>query len=222
MNIVNAPRILQGIVGSHAYGLAHADSDIDRLAVGVLPKERFLGLFPPVESDKTYHHVGDEDITVHELAKFVGLCLKANPMATELLWLDGWDVLTDFGIELVQNRERLLSQRHVQGAYSGYLTSQLRKASIENSLAQREKFGRHAWRLAHQGASLWRTGVLEVRLTSEQVAEATAFGKRKNDALFDRLLRWTQAQFEMPTPLSETADLEWAEDFVQRVRASLG
>ncbi|WP_187171929.1 DNA polymerase beta superfamily protein, partial [Enterococcus faecium] len=40
--------LLEGIVGSTAYGLAGPDSDEDRLGIYAAPTEEFHGLNPPV------------------------------------------------------------------------------------------------------------------------------------------------------------------------------
>ena len=98
------------------------------MAVCVLPTSRFLGIHLPHSSKLTHHadHTsGDsEDITIHEVGKFVSLCLKANPTVTELLWLQhdtwpGYEVATKEGFELADNRDRLLCAHTVRTAYLG-------------------------------------------------------------------------------------------------------
>lgn len=215
----DAPQLLRGVVGSHAYGLNHADSDVDRAAVGVMPTSRFLGLNPPAKESLTYHSTSDEyDVTVHEVGKFVNLVAKANPTVTELLWLDGYEHATDLGLELVSNRERLLGSKSVHDAYYGYAVSQAAGAKRDKSESKREKYGRHLYRLVVQGTELWKTGVLRVRLTPEEAEAARAFGRETDPNRYDPLLEWMREEFEKPTPLPEHADMAWANEFVTKVR----
>jgi len=163
--------ILQGVVGSTAYGLATPESDIDRLGVFQARTSELLGLHPPKES-----RVGhDPDITHHELGKFVKLCLANNPTVMELLWLDEYDVMTEAGDDLIAIRECFLSQR-IRKTYGGYATQQWERlkrredGSFSSDLRKRtEKHGRHCYRLILQGAWALRHGELKVRLTSDEV-----------------------------------------------------
>ena len=76
--------LLEGIVGSTAYGLAHAGSDVDRLGVFAAPAVAFHGLHPPLDKRATVvHH--DPDRTLHEARKYCMLALSGNPTATELI-----------------------------------------------------------------------------------------------------------------------------------------
>ena len=45
---MNTP-LLEGIVGSTAYGLAGPHSDVDRLGVFAAPTRAFHGLYPPID-----------------------------------------------------------------------------------------------------------------------------------------------------------------------------
>lgn len=215
MSVVEAPRILVGIVGSHAYGLATESSDTDRMAIAVLPTRRFLGVHPPTADALTYHRAGEgDDITVHEVGKFVSLCLKANPTVTELLWLDEYETTTSLGMALVENRSVLLGSVAVRGAYLGYLTAQIKGAASALAKPKAAKYARHAWRLAHQAQSLWLTGRLRVRLDPEEAIQAARFGAEATPDSLGRLVDVVRDTMELPTPLPAQASFDWADAFL--------
>src|SRR5215210_72196 len=100
--------ILQGVVGSMAYGLAHEGSDTDRLGIFVAPTYEVAGLdWHPSKETRAGDAGGDH--TEHEVGKYLRLALKANPTVTELLWLPDHEVATAQGRTLVAIRDRLLA-----------------------------------------------------------------------------------------------------------------
>lgn len=219
MELTQAPQLLQGVAGSHAYGMNHAASDVDRVGVVVFPTEMFLGLSLPHASTLSYHSTGDDDLTLHEVGKFLSLCLKQNPTAMEWLWLDKYEVLTDEGAEMVSLRRSMMSASGLRSAYLGYINQQLAGAERGKSEAQRQKFGRHLYRLVHQGVELYRTGALEVRVKNPQrafdIGEQVAAGDL--DVLRD-LLSWAEAQFGEPSALPAEPNRAGVEDFMVRLR----
>jgi len=164
--------LLAGVVGSTAYGLAGPDSDIDRLGVFTWPTTRYMGLTPPTDSIVTTK----PDVTYHEAAKACRLILGGNPTATELLWLETWEIKTPLGDELVGLRSAFLSAKRTRDAYLGYATQQFRKLlsrdgkSFGSDIPERRtaKHARHLMRLCDQGYELYTTGRLRIRLTDPQ------------------------------------------------------
>lgn len=160
--------LLQGRVGSHAYGLATADSDEDFLGTYLEPTEEFLGLHPGERGSKV---TKDPDSTLHELGKFCKLALGCNPTASELLWLDHYTVKTPVGVELVSLRQSFLSADLVRNSYFEYAAQQFKRLkergdSFSSQIPKRRvpKHARHMLRLLHQGYKLWSTAFLPVRL----------------------------------------------------------
>ncbi len=173
--------ILEGVVGSRAYGLAGEDSDEDRLGVFLAPSTDFFGLDDVAETAK---NPGPDEV-LHEVGKFCRLALKVNPTVTELLWLDrsGYLTCTGFGAELIEMREAFLSAPYCRNAYLGYATSQFAKlkgredGSFSADLRHRTaKHARHLARLLVSGYGLWATGLLRVRLDAPQWC--TDFGEQ--------------------------------------------
>lgn len=154
--------LLQGVVGSRAYGLEHEGSDHDRRGVFLAPSDEFFGLAdPPEAADNPF-----ADEVLWELGRFVKHALKGNPAILELLWLDGYEIKTRIGDELIDQRRALMSAVRVRGAYFGAANSML--GDIRKGGPRTEKSARHLYRLLVTGLHLWRTGILQPRLGDPQ------------------------------------------------------
>lgn len=173
--------ILQGIVGSTAYGLATPSSDVDRMGVVVASTAEILSFHPPKPTTVTVK----PDLTLHEVGKFVGLVLKCNPSVTELLWLESYEVMatSPWGMDLIDMRQKFLSARLVKSAYLGYATQQFQKlirrgdGTFSADLGKRtQKHARHLRRLVEQGFELYTTGNLTVRVEDPEAIHE--FGRR--------------------------------------------
>lgn len=161
--------ILRGIVGSVAYGLAHDDSDVDRLGVFVAPTAEFLGLSKPTESVVT----NDPDMTLHEAGKWCRLALGCNPTVLEAVWLPDhlYEVRTPAGDSLIDSRHWFAHARGVRNSYLGYASQQFRKleARADGSFSadtrkRTSKHARHLARLIQQGFTFYSTGQLPIRV----------------------------------------------------------
>lgn len=166
--------LLQGIVGSTAYGLAGPDSDIDRLGVYAAPTADFHGLHLPIDKAAT-KVTSKPDSTMHEARKYATLALQCNPTITELMWLDAEliEVNTDLGGYLTVIRESFLSAKRVRDAYFGYATSQLKRlrdtGQFQSKMrARASKHGRHLLRLLDQGYALYSVGILPIKVSDPQ------------------------------------------------------
>ena len=171
--------ILLGIVGSQAYGLNHAGSDIDRLGIYQAPTTDVLGLHGIEGTKVTKDAQGD--FTLHELGKFVKLCIDCNPTVMELLWLDRYVKISLDGQRIVNLRKAFLSEKAVH-SYMGYAFQQAtrlkNRGDFDPDLKKRtEKHGRHCWRLMLQGQELIETGKLKVRLSSKNAIACREAGK---------------------------------------------
>jgi hypothetical protein len=94
--LVPYPALFLNVLGSHAYGLAHEDSDLDVRGSHVLPLEEVVGLR---KSDQTFEHKseeGDVELSSHDVEKFCALMLKRNCGVLEELYspyrvVDTWE-----------------------------------------------------------------------------------------------------------------------------------
>lgn len=172
--------IIQGIVGSTAYGLATPSSDVDRMGVFIAPTSQIVSFRPPPQSVVTTK----PDITRHEIGKFLSLVLKCNPSVTELLWLGSYELLdAAWGIDLVTMNRSFLSAPLVRSAYLGYATQQFKKLQTRGDgtfgpdLAKRtQKHARHLRRLVEQGFEMYTTGELTVQVADPEAIHE--FGRR--------------------------------------------
>lgn len=218
--------ILSGIVGSTAYGLNHEGSDVDRLGVFVVPTRSLFGLKQTADSIVTK----DPDVTLHEVRKYVGLCLKCNPSVTELMWLPQ-DLYEDFGYwgqRLISTRRAFLSEKLVHNAYLGYATSQFSRlenrddGSFSSDTRKRTaKHARHLKRLLHQGLGLYRTGELHVVIDPDDRESYFDFGNAvaQDSAVARKELAEFEIAFNRSTsPLPTEPNFEAVEQFLQDLR----
>jgi len=176
--------ILQGVVGSHAYGLNTENSDEDLLGIYVAPTEEILGLKKPRESIVNTN----PDITYHEVEKYLNLAQKCNPTILELLFLTEYKVKTPEGLMLRELRKSFLSNI-VRKSYGGYAISQIRRLQKEGhynkGLQNRfEKHTRHCFRLIQQGKELLETGNLTVKVNNRE--ELLDIGKQSMDIIVNK------------------------------------
>lgn len=216
--------LLQGVVGSTAYGLAGPDSDVDRAGVFVHPTALLFGLTKPTESIVTTK----PDVTYHEAEKAARLMLKCNPTAMEILWLSEYEIRKPLGDELIGLRSAFLSAPRVREAYLGYATDQFRKAinradgSFNADIPARRasKHARHLMRLVEQGFELYATGTLNIRVDDPQ--RYVEFGERTAADPLSALPYLTEARERFnstPSALPDEPATGAVESWLRRVRA---
>lgn len=222
--------ILQGIVGSTAYGLAREGSDVDHLGVFCAPSESFFGLNPPVGKAATITQHEPSDTTYHEVGKFCALALQCNPTILELLWLPGalYERCEGAGYDLVRLRGEFLSRQRVRDAYFGYATQQFWRLSDRSRFPdvpvnRIEKHARHLRRLLYQGLELYEHGTMSVCVSDPD--EYFHFGERVAageldlaERLIDRFEEWFDSA---SSPIPETPDTAAVEEFLRATRKEL-
>jgi hypothetical protein len=192
--------ILEGIVGSTAYGLATPASDIDVLSTFIAPTRDILGF--GLSSGQQSRVTTAPDSTSHEIGKYVSLALRCNPTILELMFLSEYEVEAGLGQELVALRGGFLSSRCVVDAYCGYAVQQAKRLLRRDEegkdgfgdvpTSRSAKHGRHCFRLLTQAEQLLRTGTLTVRLLPsevEKVWEAGEWAARDKQTFHDAMLR---------------------------------
>ena len=217
--------LLEGVVGSVAYGLNTANSDVDYTGIYAEPTSALLGLHPPMRERATWKR-DDPDVTFHEIGKAMSLMLSCNPTASEVLWLDHHVRKNPLGEELISLRAHFLSRKRVRDAFFGYATSQFHRlvdrGRFQGSLeTRREKHARHTMRLLWQGYELYTTGNLPIRVPDPQ--PFFDFGESIADDPAADAARTLITQYELKfdgatSPLPEQPNERPLEDFLQRVR----
>lgn len=155
---------LQAVTGSYAYGLNHADSDIDKMYIYVSPTVEVAGLHwsSKHESFSDAGPTGD-DTTGHELGKYLRLVLKSNPTLIELMFMDDYEILDETGQGLVALRDKVLYTDGIRNAYYGYAKAQVERVKREYP-NHKPKMARHAVRVSTQGYELLTRGTTNVKV----------------------------------------------------------
>jgi predicted nucleotidyltransferase len=110
--------------GSHAYGLATPESDLDLRGIVIPPTNYFLGFAQRFEQTEST----DPDLVLYDIRKFFTLATAGNPSILELLWTAEEDHLfvSPLGRRVLEHRALFLSRR-VQRTFSGYAAAQLQR-----------------------------------------------------------------------------------------------
>jgi len=105
------PQILKVLVGSHAHGLATAESDFDYRAVFVQPTSEILGLGHKAQNNQWIE--GDIDNTSYEIGHFLFLATKSNPTILEGFLVEGLSVGHPTGPARGTTLEHLVARNEV-------------------------------------------------------------------------------------------------------------
>ena len=120
--------LLLALGGSHLYGTATPESDLDIRGVFMDTERMLLGF------DKKETIVCSEpaDISLYSFRKFIQLGLKSNPSVLEILYAPKEKILftSDVGQELIQNRDLFLSQK-VYWALNGAIQSDTKRVRMQ-------------------------------------------------------------------------------------------
>ena len=222
--------ILEGIVGSRAYGLDHKDSDTDLKGVYVLPTRDVLSMGFDKQSTTLVHN--NPDTTYYEVQRFVELVAGGNPTLLETLYLNEYTELSPIGQMLIDNRDAFLSTKAVMNAYRGYAFSQTKKLNnrteqgldgYDSSLKNRfAKHSRHLYRLLLQCEQLMTTGTLTVRLTPEQREECFALGEKAASEVVDYFMERDSEIEKLSSVLPDEPDYEKLNNLLYEIRMKHG
>lgn len=210
--------VLQAVTGSHAYGLNHEASDIDKMSIFVAPTIEVAGLHwaSKRESFSDAGPTGDDN-TGHEIGKYLKLVLKSNPTLIELLFLNDYEVLDETGQGLVALRDKILYTDGIRNAYYGYAKAQVERVKREYP-NHKPKMARHAVRISTQGYELLTTGTTNVKVDHPDWYFAL------DDLPFDYLTGLMDTVVSKidsaPSVLRDKPDTEAVADFLKNVRRS--
>lgn len=213
--------------------MAHSGSDVDRLGMYAADPMYLLDLdrSKPVEDSWVQHE--PNDITLHEAKKHLKLILGCNPTASELLWLNEYEIKTEFGQSLIEIRESFLSATRIRYGYVGFAGGQLnrffgydRTDEVNGGRTHAEKNARHLYRLLWQGLRAYEGGGIIVRLPAPVAERARAFGERAakpgNGDMVQAEIDSAKAEFEaIDSPLPEFPDDTLAREWLLDLRRSM-
>ena len=123
--------VLEATVGSHAWGLADADSDIDHRGVFALPFAWTQGLVVPPEDLVS----ADGSSTYWATGKAIRQALRADPNTLEMLLLPSARPLDPIGEWLLAGRDAFVSVE-IYGTFGRYALGQLRRLEQGLRLAE--------------------------------------------------------------------------------------
>ena len=197
-------------VGSHAFGLAHENSDIDIRGIFLLTAEQHWSLYETPEQLEFKDDKSDE--VYWELEKFIKLAIKANPNILETLWTPKVIQTTPIAEQIRASRTAFLS-KHLYKTYSGYVLSQFRrmKNAYESKGHYKPKHAMHLIRLLYSGIDALKTGeiMIDVSQYRDQLLEI-----KSGKLTFEQVRRMAldldsqfQTEFET-TQLPEQPDLK--------------
>lgn len=223
--------LLEGVVGSTAYGLATPESDIDILGVFAADTSDILSLdWSPKKETITRHH---PDVTHHEFGKLIRLLLGGNPTVTELLYLESFTVRDEMVERLLQNRRSFLGSDKIKAAYGGYALEQAKrlvrrhgegKAGFESDLAKRTaKHGRHCMRLIIQGKQLLRTGTITIDVGDQRdwLFSMGDLAETEPEAFLANAKLEIAAMENLSSSLPSMADRDKANDILLGIRQAM-
>ncbi|WP_437732139.1 DNA polymerase beta superfamily protein [Sorangium sp. So ce1335] len=123
--------VLEAVVGSRAWGLAHEGSDTDRRGVFALPFPWTTGLAePPRDLVST-----DGSASYWEVEKAIRQALRADPNTLELLFVRTAEARDDIGAWILEARGAFVSSA-IYGSFGRYALSQLKRLSQAHRLAE--------------------------------------------------------------------------------------
>lgn len=153
--------------GSIAYGLNHANSDVDQMGVFIAKTTDVAGLNWNTHKESwTNTSPEGDDLTMHEVGKYLRLCLGGNPTLIELLFMNDYTLLTPTGQSIVDARKYIISESTLRKSYLGYARSQFFR--IKEDDPYKEKMARHTLRIARQGIELLTKGEFDVKVANPQ------------------------------------------------------
>jgi uncharacterized protein len=193
-------------IGSHLYGLQHAESDTDYMEVFLPSPEEVLSLHPIDEVDNSTKSSSSEkrnspedvDDKSYSYAKYLHMLLGNNPNIIETIFATGDNILTTSGEiqELLIHPERIVSQR-ISNKFFGYALSQ--KAKLQ------EKYDRYE--------SL-RTGLAEMeKIYSDALGKHYAIDDM-DAATLNKILRYYKSSRQHVERFHKGLDLDMIHDHV--------
>ena len=210
--------IYRCVIGSQAYGLADAGSDVDRRGVYLPAAAQHWSLYGVPEQ---LENEGTQE-AYWELQKFIVLALKANPNIIECLYSPQVEKATPLALELLAMKSIFLS-RVVYQTFNGYVLSQFKKmqADLRNQGKVKWKHVMHLIRLLISGIHVLKHGSVPVRV-EEHRDQLLAI--KRGELPWEETERWRlslHADFDRAfaeTRLPERPDYEKANAFLVKAR----
>jgi len=124
-NWVEDNKILECLVGSHAYGFANSESDEDIRGITIPPIRYAIG-FGGVNFEQ--QEFPNEDKVIYGLKKYMQLAAQCNPNILDYIYVPERCIrfINEYGKKLIVNRDIFLSTK-ARHTFSGYAFEQLNR-----------------------------------------------------------------------------------------------
>lgn len=208
---------LVGVGGSHAYGLATVDSDVDYRGCYVAPTREFFRLSTPQETYDRH----DPDCALHEVGKLLRLASAANPTVLEIFYYSEYVVRDWIGDLLIRNRDLFITEK-IRTTHIGYATSQFerlkrRQDSFSADTAKRTaKHARHLLRLVRQAERALTTGTFDIAALDRD--EIFNFGELPHDQMVRKAEYEIERVKNVKSVLPPAPDLEAIDNLLVHIR----
>lgn len=223
------------VVGSTLAGTSIGTGDRDEMGICIESPESVIGLehFEQyrfrAQPEGAKSGVGDLDLTVYSLRKWMRLAEKGNPTIVDLLFVPKeLKLINQFlADDLISLTPKILS-KNVAKCYLGYLTAQRQRLlgerggrSVNRPLNDKGfdgKYACHMVRLGVQGVELLRTGKITLPLQGENRDRLIAI--RKGEIELGKVLEITDSLekelilLQETTPLPDHPDRKAINDFL--------
>jgi predicted nucleotidyltransferase len=223
--------LVVGLLGSNAYGLAHADSDMDYHGIHYVKTEKLygLGVKDLIETTRVDHL---PDFSSHEIFKYIRLALGGNPTILETLFLDEYLYISDEFKDLREMRMKFLSTKKVKAAYTGYVLHQAKRLhtrresgtyGFDPDLKKRtRKHARHCFRLLMQAEALLATGqlVIDVSDAREEIFAAGELAETNEAEFLDFITKRVALVDDIKSVLPDHPDRDAIQDWLIEFRKS--
>jgi predicted nucleotidyltransferase len=208
---------LVGVGGSHAYGLAHAESDVDYRGCYVAPTREFFRLSQPAETYDRH----EPDCALHEVGKMLRLATAANPTVLEVFFYSEYAVRNTVGDLLIANRDLFVTVKirdtHVGYAQSQFLRLQRREGSFSSDTDKRtNKHARHLLRLVQQAERALTTGTFDLTVADRE--EIFAFGELPYEEMLVQAEDAINRAEHCPSVLPPEPDRDAVDDLLLTIR----
>ena len=118
--------IFEGLSGSHLYGTATEESDVDTRGVVIPPVDVLLDPFNEFDVKDSFEE--NDDRALYSLKKFFKLCADNNPNVLELLFVpENKTLISSPQWEHLRRNRSLFVSKNVKYRFLGYAISQLKK-----------------------------------------------------------------------------------------------
>lgn len=209
--------VLVGVGGSHAYGLATPQSDVDYRGCYVVPTRDLFRLTKPAETYDRH----DPDVALHEVGKLIYLASKGNPTVLEVFYYSDYVVCTRIGEALIAHRDLFITDR-IRDTHVGYARAQFerlkrRENSFSSDTAKRTaKHARHMLRLVRQAERALTTGVFDITVQDRE--EIFDFGELEHEEMCQKAEQEIERVKGVPSVLPAEPDSTAIDDLLILIR----